>query len=79
MIQSDGNGAASMRESRELGYHPKVALVAIALAALIALMAAFAMLSTIPKGRPGAGLLVPHRTMQPPGGGATRDAFNNAM
>jgi hypothetical protein len=79
MIQNNGKDVASMRGSCEPGYHPKMALVAIVLALLIVLMAVFAMLSTIPKGKPGARLSAPYRTMQPPGGGATRDAFRNAM
>ena len=79
MIQNNGKGVASMWGSCEPGYHPKTALVAIVLALLIALMAVFAMLSTIPKGKPGARLSAPYRTMQSPGGGATRDAFNKAM
>ena len=79
MIQNNGNGVASIRGSCEPGYHPKMALVAIVLVLLIALIAVFAMLSTIPKGKPGARLSAPYRTMQPPGGGATRDAFKKAM
>ena len=82
MMWDSGRGMASMLERKGLGYHPKFSWAVLVLVVLIVLMAAVAMLCTIPTEDSGADFPSLHQTTDPLRGlgfSDVRDALKNVL